>query len=531
MRRIPLVVLLIALATSLLGTAQAASSGPKASSPARSQLAPLRNDFNGDGFADMAVSAPFDSVGTVGGAGVVNVIYGSAAGLAATGNQLWSQNSPGILDTAEVDDHFGDFITAGDFNGDGFDDLAVGTDGEDLGTVTDAGVVNVIYGSAAGLAATGNQLWSQNSPGILDTAEASDAFGLFLIGGDFNGDGFDDLSTTAAFEDVGAVVDAGAVNTLYGSAAGLSATGNQFWSQDSPGIKDTAETSDFFGFDSNKGDFNGDGFVDLVAGVEAEDVGTVADAGAANVIYGSAAGLSATGNQFWTQNSAGILDSSEASDFFGFGSATGDFNGDGFGDVALPASGEDVGTIADTGVVNVIYGSAAGLAAAGNQLWSQNSPGILDTAEASDAFGLYSGAGDFNGDGFADLAAGAAFGEDVGTVVDAGSINVIYGSSAGLAAAGNQFWTQNSPGMLDTSEEFDNFGCAIGRGDFNGDGFEDVAICDQLEDLTVVDQGATQVMYGSAGGLSATGNQLWSQDSPGIRDAGEMGDNFGWSIG
>jgi disulfide bond formation protein DsbB len=531
MHRTPLVVLLIALTTSLQGSAHAASPQPQATSRTAADLAPLHNDFNGDGFSDMAASAPFDSVGSVGGAGAVNVIYGSSAGLAATGNQVWSQNSPGILDTAEVDDHFGDFITAGDFNGDGFDDLAVGTDGEDVGAIRDAGVVNVIYGSAAGLTPTGNQLWSQNSPGILDSAETGDAFGLFMIGGDFNGDGFDDLSATGAFEDVGTVADAGAANVIYGSAAGLSATGNQLWSQNSPGILDAAETSDFFGFDTNQGDFNGDGFDDVVYADEGEDVGTIADAGAANAIYGSAAGLSATGNQFWTQDSPGIINTSEASDFFGFGSATGDFNGDGFTDVALPASGEDGPTLADIGAVNVIYGSSAGLAAAGNQFWTQDSPGIQDAAEQSDDFGLYSGAGDFNGDGFADLAAGAAFGEDVGTVVDAGSINVIYGSAAGLAAAGNRFWTQDSPGMLDTAEQFDNFGCAIGRGDFNGDGFEDVAICVQLEDLTVVDQGAAHVMYGTAGGLGAAGNQLWSQDSPGIKDIGEVGDNFGWSIG
>src|SRR5213596_1488996 len=64
---------------------------------------------------------------------------------------------------------------------------------------------------------------------------------------DFNGDGFEDLAISAFAEDVGTIVDAGAVQVMYGSAAGLSATGNQFWTQDSPGILDQAETQDLFG--------------------------------------------------------------------------------------------------------------------------------------------------------------------------------------------------------------------------------------------------------------------------------------------
>ena len=91
----------------------------------------------------------------------------------------------------------------GDFNGDGFADLAVGAPGEDLGS-PDAGAVNVLYGSAAGLTSAGNQFWHQNSPGIAERADAGDLFGSALAAGDFNGDGFDDLAIGVPAEDVGA---------------------------------------------------------------------------------------------------------------------------------------------------------------------------------------------------------------------------------------------------------------------------------------------------------------------------------------
>jgi hypothetical protein len=105
----------------------------------------------------------------------------------------------------------------------------------------------VLYGSAAGLTSIGDQIWTQNSPGVLGVAEASDQFGGFLSAGDYNGDGFDDLAIGASFEDVGALGNAGAATVLYGSAAGLAAALNQYWTQDSAGVLGTSEAGDWFG--------------------------------------------------------------------------------------------------------------------------------------------------------------------------------------------------------------------------------------------------------------------------------------------
>jgi FG-GAP repeat protein len=495
-----------------------------------------KGDFNGDGFGDLAVGVPNEDVGTIPNAGAVNVLYGSSRGLAATNNQFWTEDSPGVVGTAEAEDRFGSSLASGDFNGDGFSDLAIGRESEDAVAV-DQGAVTVLYGSASGLTATGNQGWAQNSTGILDDAEEDDFFGRVLVWGDFNNDGFGDLAVGVSSEDVGAVENAGAVNVIYGSPSGLTATNNQLWTQDIALGGAFLRAGDNFGRTLAAGDFDKDGNDDLVIGVPFEDVSNFQNAGEVDILYGVVGiGLNSARSQAWTQNSAGIPDTAEASDNFGRALAVGDFSGDGAADLAIGVPFEDVGTIGSAGAVNVIYGTAGnGLTATKSQLWSQNSTGILDACEEGDFFGLALAAGDFNGDGQSDLAVGVPS-ESVGNISFAGAVNVLYGvrvdvpgfEFAGLIAQNNQLFTQDTSSVLDTAEEGDNFGIALTAWNFGSGTEADLAIGVPFEDVgNIGNAGAVNVLYGDPDRLNAIGDQFWHQDVLGILDQAEADDFFG----
>src|SRR5690606_15666302 len=199
--------------------------------------------------ADLAIGAPAPDRG-----GFVNVLYGTSHGLDEDGDQLWSQDSPGINGTAEPDEWFGHSLTTGDFDGDGYADLAIGVPFDD----GDEGAVNIIYGSNDGLDADGDQRWTQDSAGVLGIAERFDLFGWSLAAGDLDGDDRDDLAIGVPGEDLDRIFDAGQVNVLYGSSSGLTAAGNHVWHQNTPGIEGIAEEEDRFGGALAIGDFDGD---------------------------------------------------------------------------------------------------------------------------------------------------------------------------------------------------------------------------------------------------------------------------------
>jgi len=497
-----------------------------AQSPLRAGVA-MRGDFNGDGYADLAIGVPGEDIGLKANAGGVNVIYGSAGGLSSTDAQFWDSMS--VVGSAAAGDAFGSALANGDFNNDGYADLAIGVPLRNTSGQANSGAVVVMYGSATGLAAIGYQLISQDSPGIVNAPGADDRFGAALIAGDFNGDTFEDLAVGVPGETVKGQAAAGAVCVILGSGTGLVSTGNKLWSQDSPSIADVAEIGDAFGLVLAAADFDNDTYVDLAIGAPLEDINSASDAGMVHVLYGSASGLTAAASQRFRQNSGGVLGTADKGDNFGAALAAGDFNGDGLAELAIGVPRESFSGKAKAGLIHVIDGTPAGLNPVGSSVWMQNA-GFGDGVQANDLFGAALAAGDTNNDGHDDLLIGVP-GEGLTNAPKAGAVHCVFGSAGGLTTTNNQFWHAFTFGFA-VAQPGSLMGTSLTVGDFDGDSTIDGAFgCPGRIINAKVGAGDVYVMYGSVLGFSSTDIQTWDQDKPNIPDSAETGDQVGASLG
>ncbi|HEX8101784.1 MAG TPA: PQQ-dependent sugar dehydrogenase, partial [Solirubrobacteraceae bacterium] len=417
-----------------------------------------RADFDGDGHEDLAVGVPDENEGALADTGAVQVLYGGASGIGER-QQLWTQSSTGIADTAEAGDAFGAALATGDFNGDGKADLAIGAPGESIGVVEDAGIVHVLLGGASGLTATGSQVFGQDTASVADDPEPGDAFGLVLAAGDANDDRRFDLAVGVPREDVTGGADAGAVHLLRGAAGGLTGTGSQFFTQASTGMGETPEPGDELGGALAFGDFNADGRSDLAAAAASEDLDAVVDAGVIHVLRGATGGLAASGTP-WSQSTEGVAGDPETGDRFGSVLAAGDMGGGSHADLAVGVPDEDIGTEADAGWVSLLLGSDSGLTAAGSQRWYQGDAGIQGAAERGDRFGQALAVGDVGGTTRGDLIVGTP-GDSIGAAVEAGAVHVLFGGAAGLSGDRDQLWSQYPASIADVPETGDRFGASV----------------------------------------------------------------------
>ena len=471
-----------------------------------------RGDFNCDGVADLAIGMPGDDIGSEYDAGAVEIYFGSSGGFAASPDQTWSQDSSNVDGTAEAGDRFGSAMAASDFNSvDECDDLAIGAPGDSINGAKEAGAVTVLFGSSSGLSASADQRWHQDSSGVQGTAESANRFGTALASGDFDNDGYDDLAIGAPGDSINSGdYNAGAVTVLYGSSSGLTDVGNQRFHQDNLGLSIAAEDGDLFGATLATGDFDGDGRSDLLIGAPGEGIDGTGNAGMVVAIYGTSTGLLTTGAQAWHQDTTDVEGAVEPGDRFGASLSRGDFDGDGRDDAAIGVPGEDIDGTANAGMVNVLYGLSSGLSASGDQSWHQGDADVEGSLDEGDRMGCAVTAGDFNDDGYGDLAIGSCGENATGSGRGQGMVNVLYGTSSGLSASGDQKFAQGSTGVSDSSEAYDFMGAALVRGDFNGDGIADLAIGVPLEETTNdrSDTGAVNVLFGTSSGLDDAGNQF-----------------------
>ena len=525
----------LAVATDREGVlaAHAKNAGPVSHSASQTGRDP-GPDFNRDGFADLAVGVPYEDVSGAEDAGAVQVIYGSSDGLNGDrpiDDQFWTENGFELSTiVSERKDHFGYALAAGDFNGDGFDDLAIGVPNQDVvvsgRSVLNAGAVYVLRGSSSGLR-TGGGLLTQHSRVIPGPAEPGDHFGSSLTAGNFGRGPWDDLAIGVPDEDIRTVENRGAVNVIYGFRTGLTAHRGQVLLDLLP------HTGERFGFSLEAADFGRTREEELVVGTPF-DRALAPDregAGAVYVAYGAPTGLSVSaGNQLFDQDGRGIPGGmAEPDDHFGWALAAADFGRDKHADLAVGVPGDGPGA---TGSVVIIYSLSYGLRRYRAQRWSQGSAGIVGTRERNDQFGYALAAADFGKGARADLAIGVPL--DRGLV---GGVNLLFGSSKGLSAIGNGFvWQDGSSFQGDVegdSESTDEFGRALTAANFGKGPVADLAIGVPGESKegffqrTKLAVGAVNVLYGDGYGLRWSDDQFWWQASDSLHDSAEVFDQFG----
>ena len=454
--------------------------------------APLRND----GYACADSSAPFDPS-------------------QPDTNQI-DQDTPGFMPAgwigAESGDRFGSVTDTGDFDGDGRMDLLVGAPEESVGSIADAGLVHVIYGSGGW---SNNDGFYQNTSGWPDASESGDRFGSALTTGDFNNDGYDDMVVGVPGEDLGSssqLIDAGIITVAYGSASGLTSPVNMH--QYSPGVGTNSESGDLFGASLASGDINGDGYDDVIVGVPGEGISKRDRAGAVHVIYGSASGLTGVDSDLLHQDARGVKSRAEVDDAFGEAVEAADINGDGYDDVIVGVPGEGVGWGAraqsNAGAVHVIYGSASGASGTGSQWFYQNSPGWPGRSETNDRFGSSIAVSDIDGDGIGDLVVGVP-GEKLGSHTEAGQVQIRYNPGGwSQTPASVQTLYQNLAGVQNKVETGDRFGAHLEMADVTGDSNVDLIVGVPGESIaTRPDAGAVAIFKSVGGQITTAEDQLF----------------------
>ena len=343
----------------------------------------------------------------------------------STSDGVLQQSLAGVVGAPEEGDEFGAALAAGDWNGDGVDDLAVGSPGEAIGVLDDAGAVTFFYGvETSGIGIEGNTIWHKDIAGVGGDPAAGERLGEALAAFDANCDGFDDLAIGVPSQTVAGVSEAGTVYAVVGSNDGLVPAELVILDTTSftqPGTEVPTDGDRFGAVLASVGDYFNDGCGGLAIAAPDREVDGHDDAGAIYIRR-----LHIATSRYYTRLAVGP--SAGTGDHFGSAFATGDWDHDGRGDLAIGVRGNDPLLTDLTGGIYVML-------SLGNEPDPDNayliqprptlamSEGLVDDG----ALGAALATGDFDGDGWDDLASGTPNGDD-SEAVNRGGVEVLFGA-------------------------------------------------------------------------------------------------------
>lgn len=467
------------------------------------------------------------------------------AALAAAGTQLARDHAtyaaPLLYDSVDAgtiylgaiaDQDWGRPLAAGDLDGDGYDEIIVGAS-ESWGGVISR--VYVVRGGPAGHGRGTIDLSLGGADQVILGAAVDDNLGCSIATGDFNGDTVDDLLLCASTADTGGITDRGAAYVIYGGPTFFSAATRDLSLAGSWNVRflgpvaggDMGGANAFGGLDTHAaaiGDVNGDPYGDILLGVHLAD-GAATQSGRAYLIRGgpwpSGTSLALSQSHPYLTRIDGLGQYDELGTLVG----TADLTGDGIGEIILPVFYASQGLFTSEGAVYILRGRTTWPATIA--LASTPADITLLGAREDDELGSAAATGDFDGDGIADLAT-AAPGADAGAWNDQRGDGIIYGllgSTAYQTGTHTIDYATATPDFRWIGEFEENLGDELSAGDFNADGFADLAACERFGGPEI--NGVVEVLFGREFAPGATFTANVDTD---LRIVGAAQDRIGFSL-
>ncbi|MGX1130654.1 hypothetical protein RKD49_002844 [Streptomyces glaucescens] len=451
----------------------------------------LHDDFNGDGYPDLAIGAPESRDAAYAKAGAISVVYGSSTGLSTARKQVltWPDRptSPALL-------WYGTNVQSGDLDRDGYADLLSVVMTSSNGAYDDR-LLAVNWGGPKGLSTT---------PTLLKDVPEH-AGGSYAVA-DVDGDGNPDVVAVGELygENWTPLGDGSVLHGPFGRDGGSARTGS-FTVDPDHGM--------YFATTLAAGDVTGDGYADLAVGTQFVD----GDSGSGDVVL-------LTGGPSGFTNK-GFLKDAQGRTFESDDIEIGDLNKDGYADIAVGHSTDgtdyDVELPVKGGAIAVVYGGPNGVSTTRKPVWiNQETAGVPGVGEWRDGMGTGLSIADTNGDGYQDLVTGLP-GEDFDGLTDAGTVLVLRGGASGVTGTGAKSFSQNTAGVPGTAEKGDRFGAETAL----VAGKRQLVVGDPAENAN---NGSVWVFPTGSTGVTASGSFTFGATTMG---APVTGSRFGASLG